>query len=311
MSTPERAPGAVPGMAATAHHAAWWAQVLLFVVPALWSSNYLIARLARDVVHPHGLAFGRWAIALALLLPFVGAGLRANFAAVRREWWHLLVLGALGMWICGAFVYIGAQTTGALNIALIYAVAPVGIAVCGVVLLHERMAAAQRLGAALAVAGVLYVIAKGDADNLLAVRFTLGDGWIVAAAISWIAYSVLSQRWPSALSPAARTAAVVAGGLVVLLPFTLLEARVGPQPPLGWRAALLVALAALLPGALSYTAYAYVQRELGAARTGLMLYLAPLYAALLAWALLGEAPRAYHAVGAALILPSIWLATRR
>ena len=30
-----------------------------------------------------------------------------------------------------------------------------------------------------------------------------------------------------------------------------------------------------------------------------------------AWALLGEAPRWYHAVGAALILPAIWLATRK
>ena len=75
--------------------------------------------------------------------------------------------------------------------------------------------------------------------------------------------------------------------------------------------AVLVVLAALLPGALSYTSYAYIQRELGATRTGLMLYLSPLYAALLAWALLGEPPRGYHAVGAALILPSIWLATRR
>lgn len=263
------------------------------------------------MIAPHLLALLRWSLALALMLPFTWRALAAEPRRWIGEWPRLLVLGALGMWICGAFVYIGAQTTGALNIALIYAVAPVGIAVCGVVLLHERMSTAQRLGAVLAVAGVLYVIAKGDAANLLAVRFTLGDGWIVAAALSWIAYSVLSQRWPSALSPAARTAAVVAGGLVVLLPFTLLEAWAVAQPPLGWRAALLVALAALLPGALSYTAYAYVQRELGAARSGLMLYLAPLYAALLAWALLGEPPQAYHAVGAALILPSIWLATRR
>jgi len=49
---------------------------------------------------------------------------------------------------------------------------------------------------------------------------------------------------------------------------------------------------------------------LGVARAGLVMYLSPIYAALAAWALLGEAPRWYHAVGAALILPSIYLATR-
>jgi drug/metabolite transporter (DMT)-like permease len=42
-----------------------------------------------------------------------------------------------------------------------------------------------------------------------------------------------------------------------------------------------------------------------------MMYLAPLYAALGGWTVLGEPPRWYHAVGAVLILPSIWLATRR
>lgn len=295
-------------MASNPRRMAW---LLLWVTPALWSSNYLIARAADGVITPHVLALLRWSLALALMLPFTW---RALLRAPRRwvaEWPQLLVLGGLGMWICGAFVYLGAQTTSALNIALIYAVSPVGIAVCSVALLHERMSMAQRLGALLALSGVLYVLTKGDIGTLLAVRFTPGDLWIVAAATAWIGYSVLSQRWTSVLPPAARTAAVVLGGLVVLLPFTLVEVWSVPQPPWSWRAVLLALLAALLPGALSYTAYATIQRELGAARTGLMLYLSPRYAALLAWALLGEAPRSHHLVGAALILPSIWLATRR
>jgi drug/metabolite transporter (DMT)-like permease len=43
----------------------------------------------------------------------------------------------------------------------------------------------------------------------------------------------------------------------------------------------------------------------------MMLYLSPVYGAALAWLLLGEVPGWYHAVGAAMILPSIWLASRR
>jgi drug/metabolite transporter (DMT)-like permease len=287
-----------------------WAQVLLFVVPALWSSNYLIARLAHGVIHPHALAFGRWAVALVIMLPFVGVELWTRRALWRQEWRQLLVLGATGMWICGAWVYLGGQSTSATNIALIYAATPVAIAVAGVKLLHEKMRSAQRWAVAAAVAGVLFVIAKGDPGNLLAVRFTAGDGWIVAAALSWTGYSVLLKRWPSALSPAARLAAICAGGLVVLAPFLVLEALT--QPPLPWTGAALglVLLAALLPGVLSYGAYAYLQRELGAARTALLLYLSPVYAALAAWWVLGEAPGWYHLAGAALILPSIWLATR-
>lgn len=90
-----------------------------------------------------------------------------------------------------------------------------------------------------------------------------------------------------------------------------MEVLTQPAPPLGARALLLVTLAAVLPGALSYAAYSFLQRELGASRTALLLYLAPVYGALGAWWVLGEVPGWYHAAGAALILPSIWLATRR
>ena len=286
------------------------ARAMLWLTPALWSTNYLLARAAADTIGPHQLAFGRWFLALALLLPFSWTALAAPPRAWRREWPQLLVLGALGMWICGAFVYLGGQTTSALNISLIYAVCPVGIALVGVTLLHERMSGAQRIAAALALAGVVYVVAKGDPANLRGLRLTPGDGWIVVAAGAWVAYSVLLSRWKSALGPAPRLAAIIAGGLVVSLPFTLAEVAWTASPPWTWKAAGLVAAAALLPGALSYTAYSFVQRELGVARTGLMLYLAPLYAALLGWALLGEAPRAYHVIGACMILPAIGLATR-
>jgi drug/metabolite transporter (DMT)-like permease len=288
-----------------------FAQWLLWVVPALWSSNYLIARLAVDHIAPHALAFGRWTLALALMLPFVWRELRRADLHWTAEWRQLLVLGALGMWICGAWVYLGGRSTSATNIALIYAATPVAIAVAGVRLLHERMSRAQRVGVGFALAGVLFVIARGDPRVLLEVRFNRGDAWIVGAAVSWVAYSVLLRRWPSVLSPAARLAAIMAGGVLVLVPFTLWEAAVAPAPPVTPAAAGLVLAAAVMPGVLSYTAYSFMQRELGATRTALLLYLSPVYAAMGAWLVLGERPGWHHAVGAALILPSIWLATRR
>ena len=287
------------------------ARLLLWVVPALWSSNYVIARLAHQVIEPHALALGRWTLALVLLLPFVGAELLSKGLTWRREWRHLLLLGGTGMWICGAWVYLGGQSATATNIALIYAATPVAIAVLGVKLLHERMSGAQRVAVGFALAGVLFIIFKGDIGNLLRVRFSIGDGWIVGAAISWTVYSVMLKRWPSVLSPAARLAAIIMGGIVVLLPFTLHEWLSSPSLPFTPTAAWLIVMAAVLPGVLSYTAYSYLQRELGASRTALLLYLSPVYGAIGAWLLLGEVPGWHHAAGAALILPSIWLATRR
>ena len=287
------------------------AQLLLWVVPAMWSSNYVIARAADGVIAPHALAQGRWTLALLLMLPFVWRHLVRDPEVLRAEWRQMLVLGALGMWICGAWVYVAGQHTTATNIALIYAVAPVAIAVAGVKLLHERMTGAQRIAVGFALAGVLFVISRGDPRQLLQLRFNAGDLWIAAATASWIAYSILLKRWPSRLDPASRLAGIIAGGVVVLLPFSLGEWWLTPTPAPSAQGAGLIVIAAVLPGVLSYTAYSYLQRELGASRTALLLYLAPVYGALNAWIFLGEVPGWHHAVGALLILPAIWLATRR
>ena len=134
------------------------AMVLLWIVPALWSSNYIIARLADGVVAPHALAFGRWALALVLMAPFVWRELFTRGLPWHREWKQLLVLGATGMWICGAWVYLGGQGTTAANMALIYAATPVAIAVAGTKLLHERMSRAQGVAVVFALAGVVMLL---------------------------------------------------------------------------------------------------------------------------------------------------------
>ena len=291
--------------------AAGWARVLLWVVPLLWSTNYIIARLADGLIAPHALALGRWVLAALLLLPWVGRGLWTQRAVLRREWLHLLVLGFLGMYICGAWVYVAGRSTSTTNIALIYAATPMAIVAVSSRVLHDRMSRQQWTGVVLALLGLLFVISKGNPTRLLAVQLVAGDAWITAAAASWTAYSVLLKRWPSALGPGERLVATIGGGLVVLVPTTILEALLTTTPALSLGAIGLVLLAAVVPGVLSYGAYSVLQRQLGASRTAMMLYLAPVYGALLAWVVLGEVPGWYHAAGAAMILPSIWLATRK
>jgi drug/metabolite transporter (DMT)-like permease len=104
---------------------------------------------------------------------------------------------------------------------------------------------------------------------------------------------------------------IIAGGLVMLMPSVAWEATQGAGvPPAGLKALMLVLLAGTLPGVLSYGAHAYLQREVGAARTALMLYLAPLYGAVLAWGGWARHRAGTTRWGAALTLPAIALATR-
>ena len=306
-----RAAGSPPPLKPSRHHR--MAQLLLWITPALWSSNYIIARASDGVIAPHALALGRWTLALALLLPLSGgcadrrfcamaARMEADAAARRPGHVDLRRLRLPGRAHHQRHQHrpdlrrhAGGHCLGRRR-----------------KLLHERVSplAARRHGA-----GAVRRALRRDQGRCWPTcarcASRVGDVWILAAALSWVAYTVLLQRWPSTLGPTPRLAAITFGGVLVLLPFTALEAMFNPGPALGAKALGLIVLAGLLPGFFSYQAYGYMLRELGAARSSLVMYLSPVYAAFTAWALLGEAPKAYHAVGAALILPAIYLATRK
>lgn len=286
------------------------AHALLFVAPALWSANLLVARWSAEWFPPHALAFWRWLIALAPMFVLYGGILWRERAQLRREWADLLVLGALGMWICGAFVYIGGRTTTATNIGLIYAGVPVLIMLMAAVVFRERLSGAQLLGAAIALAGVLTIVLKGDPATLVRLDFVVGDLWVATAAFCWAVYSIWLRRRPSALDPLTRLAAITFAGVLILAPLTVIESFTVGVPALDARSVAAALIVGLLPGFGAYQAWSWLIREIGPSRTSLILYLTPVYTAFLAWLLLGETPHWYHGVGAALAFSGLYLANR-
>ena len=284
---------------------------LLWITPALWSVNYIVARTAPGVIEPHMLALGRWALAGLILSVIARSELWRERHSTWRAAWQYLALGALGMLVCGAWVYKGAQTTTAMNISLIYAASPVLIALGAVIWLGERFSWRQGLGVVVALSGVFHVVVKGQWGALAQVQWVAGDGWIVLAIVAWAGFALLQKKWHAPLGATARLAAICMGGVLVLLPFALWEWQQATTPPWSAQATWLVVLAGLVPGIGAYWAYGFCQKVLGASRVAASLYLGPLYGGLAAWAVLGESLGWHHVMGAALILPGIYLASRK
>lgn len=287
------------------------ALILLFIAPVLFSSNMLVARATHDLIPPVALAFWRWTVTLLLLAPFTAAVLWRERTKVRREWLDLLLLGLLGMGVCGAFVYIGADTTTATNIGLIYAASPILIVMIARVCYGEPLGPIQALGVAVSLAGVVVIVCRGDLTILLNLNFVVGDLWITVSMIAWAVYSILLRHRPTALRPMARFAAIVAGGVLVLLPFHIGEVLRGDAPAFDSTTVVSVLVLAVVASFGAYQVYGVIQRVLGAGRAGLLMYLIPVYNGILAFVLLGEELELYHLLGAALVLPGIFLATRR
>jgi drug/metabolite transporter (DMT)-like permease len=286
------------------------ALILIWIIPALWAVNYIGARFARGVVEPHTLALGRWALAGLILTLLSRKELWPQRHAILKVWPQYIVLGTFGMLICGAWVYLGAKTTQAMNIALIYSASPVLIALGAVLWLRERINRIQLIGVVLALVGVLHVIVKGQWTALAQVHWVPGDAWVVLAMVAWAGYALLQKIWPSPLSSTARLAAICMGGVLVLIPFALWEALQPTTPAWTWTATWLMLAVALAPGLGAYWIYGWAQKILGASRVAVTLYLGPLYAAVAARWVLGEPLGWHHLAGAALILPGVFMVTR-
>lgn len=288
------------------------AHILLFITPAMFATNMLMARATTDLIPPVAQAWWRWLGVCLLLLPFCHRELWRHRAALKREFPQLVVLGTLGMALCGAVVYMAGATTTATNIGLIYSTSPVMVILLSRFWFGERMSGRQMVGVTLALGGVLFIILKGDADALRHLSFAPGDGLILISAMAWALYSVLLLRWKSALRLTARLAAIAACGVLVMLPFLGWETvAVGPANFGDWRVTAAIATLVLVPGLGAYGTFGFINQHLGSSRTGLMLYAAPIYTSVMAWLLLGEDFLLYHWVGAALVLCGLFLATHK
>ncbi|RPH65458.1 MAG: EamA family transporter, partial [Burkholderiales bacterium] len=151
----------------------------LVLTALLWSSNFVIGRAVRDEVTPVTLNFLRWAIALAVLLPFTLRDIRAHSASLLHHWKLLALLGLSGIAAFQTLCYVALATTTALNTILLLSLAPLAIVLVSRAALGERVTRNQGLGLAISLAGAAVLILHGDLSTLSGMRFNAGDLWML------------------------------------------------------------------------------------------------------------------------------------
>lgn len=288
----------------------WGSAYLLLAFTALfWAGNSVVGRAAADLVPPAALAFWRWALALALLLPVAWGALRRDLALLRAGWRMTVVLAALGVGAFNLLLYAALQHTTALNSLLVQSAQPALILLLGVFLFRDRTGVAQVAGVAVAVAGVVTIVAKGSPAVLASLDLNHGDALMLVAVGCWSLYSVLLRKRPQ-VAPLSFLAATIALGLLMIAPFYAAELARGARivPEAGAFAA--IAYVGLFPSLIAYAFFNRGVELIGSAAAGQFLNLMPVFGALLAMAFLGERLAWYHGLGIALIAAGIWLSTR-
>lgn len=297
--------------------------LLMTLPPLMWAGNAVVGRLMAGQVPPLTLNLLRWLLALLVLLPLAWRVLRP-WQRVAERWRYLLAIGTLSVGLYNALQYAALITSSPLNVTLVASSTPVWMLVVGALFFGEHPRRRQLLGAALSLAGVAVVIGRGSLQALMQVQFVIGDLVVVVAAIGWAVYSWLLARPPAHMQGAARPSADAgwdwAGLLLLQVIFGLLPAGLfaaGEQAlgaaPVKWSWGVAAALLYVSLGAsiAAYRAWGLAVAQGGPALASFFANLTPLFAALLSGVLLGETPRAYHAVAFVLIVGGIAASTER
>ncbi|MBK9244731.1 MAG: DMT family transporter [Burkholderiales bacterium] len=284
---------------------------LLTLPPLFWAGNAVAARLIVGDVPPVALSLARWVIAAALLLPFAWRATVQHRAALLRHWRILLAIGPLGVGAYNTLQYLALQTSTPLATSLIASSSPVFVLALGAIVFGERTRAAQWTGAALSVAGVVLVMARGDPANLAQLAFVPGDLIMLLANLTWTLYTWLLRRHRPDLPFAPLLLVQIAIGIVAIAPFAALEAALSPAR-VQWSGGVVLAMLymAVAPSLIAYWCWDLGIRRVGAVIPVYFANLTPVFAALLSMWLLADAPHLYHLAALALIIGGIHLASR-
>ena len=283
------------------------AYLLLLVVIVFWAGNYPLGKLALQELGPITLTGARALLAAPLLILVGRLTAPLPRALGRADYVAFVVLGLSGLVANTTVWYLGLKYTTALNAGIVGASSPIFVAVAASLWLGDRLSPRNWLGIGLSVVAVLVTVAKGSPAVLLHFEVNRGDLIILASQSAWVVYSLYSRAAASTLPPVWIMAGANVVGGIVLVPLTLLE-----RPWEHWRAwtGWLVVLYGALPITLGHLWFYQVIRTLGAGRTVTFLNLMPFAVLALSWLLVGETIRAYHVIGAALVVAGVYLATR-
>lgn len=285
--------------------------VLLTLTMLFWGGNTVFARGIADQVPPMNLSFWRWTVALVVLLPF---GLRPMWeqrALYLQHWKIVTLLAILSVTMFNSFLYHAVQHTPALNAILVTSVIPAATIVTSWLLFRDRIGWRMVAGSFVAFVGVLAIIAKGDPGILFGLAFNRGDLFALASVAVWALYVALLRKLPAEAHPLGFMQAITIIGLVFIAPLYGRELLVGDVLVLSLSSILGILYVGIFASVLAFTFFNRGVAAVGGSRATQFNYLSPVFGGAMAIVFLGESLEWFHALGVALIIPGLYLATKR
>ena len=282
--------------------------ILVILAVFFWSGNFIFGRYISSDIHPLQLAFYRWLLVLLLLMPYIIMRYKNLVVQFKNHYGILIIQSALGISGFNTFLYYGLQTTTATNALLINSSIPMIIIVLSAFILKNNVTKLQFFGIVLSTLGVMYLVLKGNINNIAEFEFTKGDFWIIIACFDWALYSVLLKYKPKDLNAFEFFGiTTLIGTIILFFVFLFSDQQFSLEFINKGEVFMALSYIVIFPSILSFYFWNIATEKLSANITGQFAHIMPIFGAIMAYYILGEVLHAYHYVGILLIAVGIYL----
>ena len=283
--------------------------LVLGLVALIWAGNAIAGKLAAGHVSPMLLTALRWLVAVVVILPFAAPDVRREWPLLRRHLLQLFCLSAVGFAGFNALFYLALNYTSAINVTITQSAMPLLVFLGNLLLFRVGFSLAQLLGFSLTLLGVLVTVSHGQWQTLMGLQLNRGDALMLLAVTLYAGYT-LALRYKPALHWRTTILTLAVSALLTSIPFALLEYANGDTVLPHWRGLAVVVYVGIFPSLFAQSLYIRGVEMIGANRANLFINLVPVFGAVLAVTILGEALHAYHVVALLMVLGGIYLAER-
>ena len=268
----------------------------LVLLAAIWGASFLFNRITAPVLGPVFTAELRTLIAGIALVVFFA--LTSYPIEWRRHARHYIVVGMFSSALPFLLWAYAALSLPAGLLSVLNATSPMWGAVCGAVILRERVSARRMVGLAIGIVGVALVTRpSGEA--------ALDYGALAAALTAAFSYGLIAtyiRRWASNVPSRSMAAGSQLAAGVLLIPLMPAWPPAAPATPLIVASLLVLGLVC---GAVAYLLYFRLVADLGATGALSVTYLIPVFGVLWGALFLGEAVTLPMIAGGVLVLVGI------
>ncbi|HIG79079.1 MAG TPA: DMT family transporter, partial [Cycloclasticus sp.] len=227
------------------------------------------------------------------------------------NWWVVIALAITGVIGFQSLLYYGLRLTTATNAGLLNSLTPLLTAFLAAAFLKEKLNYHHWLAAVVTIFGLVFILSEGDLGNLLSLNFNAGDLLVLAAMVSWVAYSLIAKKAMIGMSPLLITSLGVLLSLIAVIPLGIYEAMVVQTPNVTENAFWALMFISVGPTVLSLLFWNKGMKIIGPSRASLFLNTVPVYIIIINAVFLGVMPYQYQIVGMVMIFAGSFYAGLR